>query len=782
MKCAGGRPHTAGRPTPRSDKEAGPGLLPPNENRIDQDFKRPSLIAVVGAAVVRADKISISPSARPYPERRPLVAVRISRVGLTQISHADRLGRVAVSPQATQARPVEQQSRYVFCVACVPSQASRAVLFADDDATAAAVDVLPADVLPADVPPAIVNDDDEDGVVDVIARTPSPPAALIDKGTTYGPFPASLAGSANDGELVTTVRDVNGDCHYFLMTEETSHQWLEQLSTVKNDAEANCRLLFDGKSLEVVVTKAVKSICDLVASYTPFQPKIEKPVDTPAAAPTKKYACTRCQIASFSNRQNLLAHQTYYCKPTNADGDRSTEDATPPRTASAAAASTKSPVSVAGGGGMSAAVRPLPSLGPRLPLTPAMRPMVPNSVGAPSGAQACQPPPNAILLPVAYNLRTDAQVMQVIGLPQVVIPVAIPKPSSGAFAPLPLMLEFSLIAGVELPQMTIPVNSTDLNSPFFLPVAIRSNSIAASSRQLPQHFSSPTQTARSSASPLQTATKNSAALGADGSKPLDLSKRRPSSRCSSLAKTSTPEIRLPPTTRPPDDGDNKPFVCNCGISFSNMNTLNGHKKFYCKIAVPLEEAAVKQETPASVSPVIANNKSKPPLKCQYCNYIGQNTTQLSQHLRTIHSAIQGFLCQLCGYKGYSVRGMKSHMRSHAELTGSHNVDELILGYVTTLTVEAPSKGSDGGSGVDKRNGDVSSPIDEPSSKRSRHDSPDHITEHHSSSVVCQQCQVTFTVMTDYDRHSCVKVRPHGRRHLGAGGGFANVDVDGYAYV
>lgn len=43
------------------------------------------------------------------------------------------------------------------------------------------------------------------------------------------------------------VRDVNGDSHHFLMTEETSHQWLEQLSTVTNDNEANCRLMFDGK-------------------------------------------------------------------------------------------------------------------------------------------------------------------------------------------------------------------------------------------------------------------------------------------------------------------------------------------------------------------------------------------------------------------------------------------------------------------------------------------------------------------------------------------------------
>lgn len=61
-----------------------------------------------------------------------------------------------------------------------------------------------AEVQPA--VPAVVKEEDEDGVVDVIARSPSPPAAaLIDKGTTYGPFPAALASSADDGELVTTV-------------------------------------------------------------------------------------------------------------------------------------------------------------------------------------------------------------------------------------------------------------------------------------------------------------------------------------------------------------------------------------------------------------------------------------------------------------------------------------------------------------------------------------------------------------------------------------------------
>lgn len=50
------------------------------------------------------------------------------------------------------------------------------------------------------------EEDNEDGVVDVIARSPSPAvAALIDKGTSYGPFPASVASSDSDGELVTTV-------------------------------------------------------------------------------------------------------------------------------------------------------------------------------------------------------------------------------------------------------------------------------------------------------------------------------------------------------------------------------------------------------------------------------------------------------------------------------------------------------------------------------------------------------------------------------------------------
>lgn len=423
--------------------------------------------------------------------------------------------------------------------------------------------------------------------------------------------------------------------------------------------------------------------------------------------------------------------------------------------------------------------QPPPTIGHHLNVVSKMRPLLPNPMPAipmvsslptavslaSAGTSGCQPAPNAILLPVAYNVRTDAQVMQVIGLPQVVIPVAIPKPSTGAFAPMPLMLECSLITGVELPQMTIPVNSTDLNSPFFLPIAVRPNAATAASRQLPQHFSSPTQTVVKPASPMQTTPKSGGGGGSglEAPKPLDLSKRRPNSRSSSsFPKTSTPESRQSTTTttiRSADDSD-KPFVCNCGISFSNISTLNGHKKFYCKVATvqqQLEETSVKVESPSSVSPVIAPVKAKPALKCQYCSYVGQNTTQLSQHLRTIHSAIQGFLCQLCGYKGYSVRGMKSHMRSHAELTGSHNVDELILGYVTTLTVEGPAKGPEGTGEGDKRNGDASSPSDEPSIKRSRNDSPDHLTEHHSSSVVCQQCQVTFTVMADYDRHSCVKV-------------------------
>jgi hypothetical protein len=107
------------------------------------------------------------------------------------------------------------------------------------------------------------------------------------------------------------------------------------------------------------------------------------------------------------------------------------------------------------------------------------------------------------------------------------------------------------------------------------------------------------------------------------------------------------------------------------------------------------------------------------------------------------------------------------MRSHTELiTANGNVDSLIISYVTTLTIDAgattrvPSSNGNGIISADDRTTDVDEITNGDDRKRAKcndDDQDESMKKHVSTSIVCQQCQVTFSSIDQYDRHSCVKV-------------------------
>ncbi|VDK46458.1 unnamed protein product [Gongylonema pulchrum] len=57
-----------------------------------------------------------------------------------------------------------------------------------------------------------------------------------------------------------------------------------------------------------------------------------------------------------------------------------------------------------------------------------------------------------------------------------------------------------------------------------------------------------------------------------------------------------------------------------------------------------------------------DNIANTPHRCQQCDFVPASASQLAQHVRVNHAAIQAYICRICGYKGYSLRGIRSHLR------------------------------------------------------------------------------------------------------------------------
>lgn len=116
----------------------------------------------------------------------------------------------------------------------------------------------------------------------------------------------------------------------------------------------------------------------------------------------------------------------------------------------------------------------------------------------------------------------------------------------------------------------------------------------------------------------------------------------------------------------------KKYRCDCGVSFSSEITLNGHKKYYCHNNA--NQAAPFREPQRKVLYIsfflilpyfiffTSHLSFQVAYHCQQCDFLPVSASQLAQHIRVNHAAIQAYVCQICGYKGYSQRGIRSHLR------------------------------------------------------------------------------------------------------------------------
>lgn len=362
--------------------------------------------------------------------------------------------------------------------------------------------------------------------------------------------------------------------------------------------------------------------------------------------------------------------------------------------------------------------------------------------------QSASPP--VILLPCAF---TDNDVMQIIGYPQTVIPVAV---SRNLTIPLrPLIFEESLINGIEFSTDHVTVEQkADHGEMFKLPLAIKTSNgqinLLSSGQviinQRPKSVikrtsdkgSSPFQSAfpiNASTSVAGTSASTSVSIGVDPIvRPMDSNKVihpinadvafRPSNidtvvrptNVDAVVRSTNADAVVHPinaTVRPtnaiirpinvntivhpmgmgatvvsqqqthpvvtvthisvvpnqtvlktikPANPLPKAFPCpNCGVTFSNEKTLDGHLTFYC--------TANKNQCkdPKVTRKLIENQR----LCCQFCDYTTSTSVELLEHVKLAHSSTSKspYNCDLCGYRGHSARGINSHVKHAHPIEG-----------------------------------------------------------------------------------------------------------------
>ncbi|VDM59580.1 unnamed protein product [Angiostrongylus costaricensis] len=234
-------------------------------------------------------------------------------------------------------------------------------------------------------------------------------------------------------------------------------------------------------------------------------------------------------------------------------------------------------------------------------------------------------PQNVILMPIAYHDHRH-EIVQLLGPPQTIVPVAIGRPESSQNGipqigvPLtdPLLVQRGLCGSVSTPtKLQFVIGDLTVTIPV-----------------LPMEISGPAGLKRTAERPVST--------------PLDLSKKRREDDSGSSG-TATPTNAI----RASHSDVEKPFLCACGISFSADETLKAHRQYYCKM---VERRDDNKDPPKKVK-----------TRCSQCDYEPGSLSQLSVHVRTVHNEVQAYVCRLCGYRGFSLRGIRSHMRSHSEL-------------------------------------------------------------------------------------------------------------------
>jgi len=275
----------------------------------------------------------------------------------------------------------------------------------------------------------------------------------------------------------------------------------------------------------------------------------------------------------------------------------------------------------------------------------------------------------AILLPVAYHSHSHGEIIQVVGPPQTVIPIAISRSATlnVNFTPRPLMIDASLAPNLDLCASAIVLGHAG-KAPFHLP-------IAATPQCLETHCAASIPTTSQCASTSSaTPPSLSAPARIETDEPLDLSVRPKGNGSENggfvvkQTKTANPSPASPPRKR---------LLCDCGLSFLAAETLEGHQSYYCRNRVPNESALLK----SSILPPASRKKAHSTLAAPIVPL-----NQCSAHVtHGAENRERELTCPLCGYKGYSLRGAKIHLRV------AHAADHLDVNGLANLFLEI-SKG------------------------------------------------------------------------------------------
>ncbi|RCN45939.1 hypothetical protein ANCCAN_08104 [Ancylostoma caninum] len=409
-------------------------------------------------------------------------------------------------------------------------------------------------------------------------------------GETRGPYPVKeLRASSSEAENAITLMDQMGNQHYFDV--DSIDPIVKRIKPCPNALEANCIVFHVESLIQILITRDVKCGEDLVAIFLPQQQPSTASEDT-----EKRYPCPKCHIAKFNNIDNLTAHQKFYCK-----GNQ------------------------------------------RVLIAPPAATFVPSI-----HRQGAVPPPNVILVPIAYHDHQH-EMVQLLGPPQTIVPVAIGRPTAAPngmpqiAVPLtdPLLVQRGLCGAVQPPpQLKFAVGDLTVTIPV---VPIEMGGLAGLKRTVERPVSTP----------------------------LDLSKRRREDSGSSGATTPSNTVRTS------HSDVEKPFLCSCGVSFSADETLKAHKQYYCKM---VERSDDNKDPPKKVTIKT---------RCSQCDYEPGSLSQLSVHVRTVHNEVQAYVCRLCGYRGFSLRGIRSHMRSHSELDAM-KFEFLLANHISKVKTERKS--------------------------------------------------------------------------------------------
>uniref|UniRef100_A0A7I4XVQ9 C2H2-type domain-containing protein n=1 Tax=Haemonchus contortus TaxID=6289 RepID=A0A7I4XVQ9_HAECO len=318
-------------------------------------------------------------------------------------------------------------------------------------------------------------------------------------GETRGPFPVKeLRMSNSETEFAIMLVDQMGNKHYFDV--DSMDPLIKRIKPCPNALEANCILFHVESLIQILITRDVHYGDDLVAIFLPQQQPSTASEDS-----EKRYPCPKCHVAKFNNIDNLNAHQKFYCK-----GNPRVVVAAPPT------------------------------------LVPSIR----------HGTAAVAAPQNVILVPIAYH-EHQHEMVQLLGPPQTIVPVAIGRPSVAQngvpqlAVPLtePLLVHRSLCGVVRTPaKLQFAIGDLAVTIPI---VPIEMSGLSAG---LKRTMERPT------------------------SIPLDLSKRRREHDSGSSGSTTPTNV-----VRASHSDVEKPFVCACGISFSADETLKAHRQYYCKL-------------------------------------------------------------------------------------------------------------------------------------------------------------------------------------------------------